>query len=812
MESLAYIHNAVAYESDEPVPELQPFPWDLPSSAWIATSSLLISLMLTGMDGAAIASVPGVVNTGGSPLNIRSAPDGEVVGKVPDGSALQLTGNSQNGWLQQVDGNWVMSRYVESTPTEAAETALGGQRQTAYANTNGAPLNIRKAPNGEIVSTLKDGSPLELTGRSSGDWVEQTNGTWVASQFVRSTPPNTPAAPAPATAAAPTATASAAPVAPSNPAPVASSPAAADPAVAIAANPSPAAQPAAGQGSPAQTGTVNTNGRPLNIRQAPGGNIVGRLQDGEAVELTGRNENGWLERVDGTWVQAQFIQTTDPSPSPSASPSPAATAQEQTTPSPAASPSPSPAATAPSPSPSPAATAPSPSPSPSPSPAATAPSPSPSPAATAPSPSPSPAATAQSPSPSPAATAPSPSPSPAATAQGQTTPRPAASPSPSPAPSPAAIAQGQATPAPQGRGNSASTAFIRTNDTPLNVRSSPGGAVIGSLPNGTQIELTGRSSGEWTEQTNGTWVSSSWISTTGSPSPQPGTPIGSPITTAFARTSGMPLNVRSSPGGAVVGTLANGARVELTGRNSGTWAELTNSTWVSRDWLSVTGTTSPAPEPTPQTPVGDASETAFVSTNGTPLNVRSSPGGAVIGSLPNGARVDLTGRTSGEWSERMDNSWISSNWLSFTGTPNASPEMSEGGDRTTAFVSTNGTPLNVRSAPGGLVIGTLVNGSRIEMSGRSSGTWAERSNGTWISRDWVRYSDVPTEDVGSPDSLAQVSTNGNPLLVRSSPGGAVIGEFTNGSRITLNGRRSGSWLELSNGGWVADDWVTAISR
>ncbi|MBD1912929.1 MULTISPECIES: SH3 domain-containing protein [unclassified Leptolyngbya] len=755
MESLAYIHNAVAYESNDPVPELRPLlaDWEIPSSAWIATSTLVITLLVTGVQQEAIAAVTGVVQTGGATLNVRKAPDGPIVGTLPNGSTLQLTGRARDGWLERADGTWVMAQYVQPPMDQAAApksgspqaapqgntaqrtTPAGGTAQAApqsgntfvaYARTNGAPLNVRSSPNGGVISTVPNGGELRLTGRSSNGWLERTDGTWVAARFVHDTPPGRTAATTPKNDTA------------------------------VATNPS----PSAAQGGSTRVGYVSTGGNPLNFRKSPGGEVAGRLANGTQVELTGREQNGFLERTDGTWVQAQYIQFTPP-----ASPSPA----------PAASASPSPAAPA---SPAPAAPA-------SPAPAASA---SPSPAAPA---SPAPAASA---SPSPAAPA---SPSPAASASPRSAPATAQSPRPAAPPAPAA--RTSAAPAAAPSPASASQATVRTNGTPLNVRSSPGGAIVGSLPNGSVIELSGRQSGSWTQRSNGTWVASQFIGPQSS---------GSDASVAFVRTNGSPLNVRSSPDGAVVGTLPNGAQVELTGRRSGEWAQRTNSTWISSNWLSTSGSGGSSGGSSGGGTGSDAS-TAFVRTNGTPLNVRSSPGGAVIGTLPNGSQIELSGRRSGEWVQRTNGTWISGTWISTSG-GGTTPPPDQGGDASTAFVSTNGTPLNVRSSPGGAVIGTLPSGSRVELSGRRSGEWVQRTNGTWISANWISTSGGSDGGVGGPDATAVVTTNGNPLLVRSSPGGSVIGEYANGTRITLNGRTSGNWVQLNNGGWVSGDWVSRL--
>ncbi|RMF69296.1 MAG: SH3 domain-containing protein, partial [Cyanobacteria bacterium J069] len=216
----------------------------------------------------------------------------------------------------------------------------------------------------------------------------------------------------------------------------------------------------------------------------------------------------------------------------------------------------------------------------------------------------------------------------------------------------------------------AATGTVQTNGNPLNVRSTPGGPVVSSLPNGARVELTGRKNGNYLELANGTWVSADWVAVGGTSPTQP--PSGTDRAVGFVNTAGEPLNVRSAPGGAIVGTLPNGTRVELTGRSSSGFLERTNSTWIDARYVTYSQSPTPSPNPTPNpgTGTGSGTTTSFVRTNGSPLNVRNAPGGAVVGTVANGSRVELTGRRSGEWAQRTNGTWVSSNWLTNSpGTP-----------------------------------------------------------------------------------------------------------------------------------------------
>jgi peptidoglycan hydrolase-like protein with peptidoglycan-binding domain len=124
-----------------------------------------------------------------------------------------------------------------------------------------------------------------------------------------------------------------------------------------------------------------------------------------------------------------------------------------------------------------------------------------------------------------------------------------------------------------------------------------------------------------------------------------------------------------------------------------------------------------------------------------------------------------------------------------------------------AFVRTNGSPLNVRSSPSGRIVNSLPNGSYVSLSGRSSDGWAQLSNGNWVYSRWIRSGGGGGGGGGAPGIWASVRTNGDPLHVRSSPGGRIVGLLPNGTNISLNGRYSGGWAQLSSGNWVYSRWV-----
>ncbi len=133
--------------------------------------------------------------------------------------------------------------------------------------------------------------------------------------------------------------------------------------------------------------------------------------------------------------------------------------------------------------------------------------------------------------------------------------------------------------------------WVNTTAGVINVRSSPGGEVVGSAANGSPLTMTGKTDGEWVEVTGGKWVSQYLLTTyqaspiaaagEAAPSIAQSTAGGSQIATP----DGGGVNLRQTPGGEVIGGLADGTTVRLTGQTEGNWAEIEGGGWVSVDYL-----------------------------------------------------------------------------------------------------------------------------------------------------------------------------------------------------------------------------------
>lgn len=138
--------------------------------------------------------------------------------------------------------------------------------------------------------------------------------------------------------------------------------------------------------------------------------------------------------------------------------------------------------------------------------------------------------------------------------------------------------------------------------TSLNLRNTPNGSVITTMPQGAKVEIIQTSNG-WNQVKYGSytgWASISYLKlvVSGDSSPStPTTPVTPPPATAvnYAYVTASALNMRTLPNGSVVTILPNGAKVQVVS-TSGNWSNVkygSYSGWVSSDYLSANSGGSP---------------------------------------------------------------------------------------------------------------------------------------------------------------------------------------------------------------------------
>ncbi len=167
--------------------------------------------------------------------------------------------------------------------------------------------------------------------------------------------------------------------------------------------------------------------------------------------------------------------------------------------------------------------------------------------------------------------------------------------------------------------------------------------------------------------------------------------------------------------------------------------------------------------------------TAYVATNGYRLNVRSGPGVgyAWVNVLADGQQIDISDRTENGWVQLSDGSWVAGNYVrsSQGGQGGQVGQGGQGGQvAQVAYVATGGYRLNKRSGSSlrDGVVGSLNDGSRIELSGRQNNGWVQLVDGSWVSGNLIRYGGSP-----GPAPLPAPRPTGG-FLQRGSDGAEVV--------------------------------------
>lgn len=124
--------------------------------------ALLFSMNLASVNAENVCYVK---DPTGTPLNVRSEPQGKIINKLKNGFAVDIIDVKYDkkgkqwakvgGILNDKPGEigWVYMDYLDCSD----ETSDIGEKACTVADPTGTPLNVRSKPNGEKVSTLKNG-------------------------------------------------------------------------------------------------------------------------------------------------------------------------------------------------------------------------------------------------------------------------------------------------------------------------------------------------------------------------------------------------------------------------------------------------------------------------------------------------------------------------------------------------------------------------------------------------------------------------------------------------------------------------------
>jgi len=242
------------------------------------------------------------------------------------------------------------------------------------------------------------------------------------------------------------------------------------------------------------------------------------------------------------------------------------------------------------------------------------------------------------------------------------------------------------------------------------------------------------------------------------------------------------LNLRSGPGTnyGVILTMPMGSQFKITGSyNKGFYPGRYNGTkgWAYADYLSTTGTSTPAPPPSSGSG-GDSSLIGAIRYTTVNLNLRSGPstGYGVITTMALGSAFKITGTSSnGFYPGRFNGTtvgWASGDFLTASQPSIAPPPPPTSGSGSqpdyvgdTVYTTTN---LNLRSGPGtGYgVVTTMALGSAFKITGTlRNGFYPGRFNGTtvgWAYADLLSYTRPSTTPPPGSGSGVVSSSNAGP--------------------------------------------------
>jgi hypothetical protein len=205
---------------------------------------------------------------------------------------------------------------------------------------------------------------------------------------------------------------------------------------------------------------------------------------------------------------------------------------------------------------------------------------------------------------------------------------------------------------------------------------------------------------------------------------------------------------------------------------------------------------------------------------GTQLNVRESPGGKVLHTLPNGFEVDLIDviydKKNKPWAKvsgHLNGKWQPIGWL-YMPYLNCNDEHVEAGITPCKVLDPTGTPLNVRETPAGKIVGTLQNNEMVyfeefgkDNQGRS---WTRvfkytpdgKNHLGWVFSSYLKCSNAFME-IGDPPCKVADPT-GTPLNIRANPAGKIVGSLKNGEEVYIQefitDKKGNKWARVEKTG------------
>lgn len=218
-----------------------------------------------------------------------------------------------------------------------------------------------------------------------------------------------------------------------------------------------------------------------------------------------------------------------------------------------------------------------------------------------------------------------------------------------------------------------------------------------------------------------------------------------------------------------------------------------------------------------------------LSSKNSTLNIRNSNSlsSNVVGSLRNGDSVNIVG-TYNDWYKIKFNSsygYVSSKFISTSSntssnTVTTSPLSNNSSSSKLGVVHLNdkSSTLKFRNAPSGQVIGSLVDGTKVNILGLDNGWYKVNLNGAvgYVSSSYISLSEPqvanvePTTSQAGKIGIVTLSDTSSTLNLRNTPWtGRIISVLPYGSKVNILST-SGRWYKVQSGseiGYVHSDYI-----
>ena len=276
----------------------------------------------------------------------------------------------------------------------------------------------------------------------------------------------------------------------------------------------------------------------------------------------------------------------------------------------------------------------------------------------------------------------------------------------------------------------------------LNIRANPNtsSSIIGTLSQNSKVSIIEMSNGWYKISYNSStgWISGDYVKLDSN---------GSVTSTGTVNADALNVRAGASTSNKIVGSLYNGAKVEILSTANG-WHQIKyngGTGYVSSDYVTLSSTSTPTPPPTNSGSSNNSSSVINTGTvNADVLNVRSgaSTSHSIIGSLKSGSKVEITETANGWHKIKYNNTqgYVSADFIKINSNSNETPAPpTHNVSGKVAIVTADA--LNVRSGAGTSysIISTARYGSKLPIISYTNGWYKVQVGSTsgYVSESYV---------------------------------------------------------------------------